>query len=294
MKYTRDFAKKDAVVVLLCVIFVVLTGGAVGRSGREHSRMVVCSSHLRQLGVATHDHAMDTGYLPVYGVYEGSSPMQAMYAHNDPITGPIVPGEPWPSAPDGSQDPANPEVWYDDLCRNTPGADLMKNGSLEYPVVFDQACPTSSSVIRLSYGYNYTMLGSSSRPGFRPGKDSEWIKITQVQIPAETGMFCDGSTYWGNPARPWGHKPPRIGNWSVGWWEPSLFPDYTGPPTPWTGIQHMGHRKGTLVNVGFVDGHVEAVPPEELHTKTAHGQNYSIYIWLRDKRRAGGNQPERP
>ena len=298
MKYTREFVKKDGVVVLLCVVFVVLTGGAIGRGGREHGRMVICASRLRQLGLATHDYGIDTGYMPVFGAYEGGAPPNpSAWAHNDPIVGPIISGEPWPSAPDGSRQPENPAVWYDDICRNTPGAALMKNGNLEYPTVFDQACPTSSSVIRLSYGYNYAMLGSSTRPGsfiYRDG--DEWLKLSTVQIPSETGMYCDGAAMWGNLDRPWGDNPPRTGGWGIYYWEPSFWPDIQPGDPEWSpfygDMQIIGHRKGMLVNIGFVDGHVEAVPPEEVHASQSHDwYDPKIYIWLRDKRFTAYLQP---
>jgi len=185
MKNTREFAKQDVVVVFLCVVFVVLAGGAIGRSGREHARMVICGSRLRQLGLATHDYATDTGYLPIWGEWrwETCGSWADHYAYNDPIVGPGTSCiTEWVTE------------WDDPDAFGTPGVCLIKNGSLEDANVFDQACPTSSSVIRLSYGYNYGMLGSASSVyGEMQGNGTEWVRLTKVQIPAETGMYCDST-----------------------------------------------------------------------------------------------------
>ena len=278
MKAAKSFSKKDVIVILLCVVFVVLTGGAIGRGGREHARMVICSSRLRQLGLATHDYGIDTGYMPVYGVYEGPS-IPFMYAHSDPIVGPPTDEIPWVTD------------WYDPNCRGTPGACLIRGGSLEDANVFDQACPTSSSIIRLSYGYNHAMLGSSSRPGAYAYMDGdEWIKFSSVQTPAETGMYCDSAAVFGLDNRPY-DEPPRTGNWGIYFWEPSLWPDYEDVGI-FSNQAIIGHRDGTLVNIGFVDGHVEAMPPGDIHFTTTHDwYDPKIYIWLRDKRFAATDQP---
>ena len=268
MKACRGFKRIDAIVILVCIVFVMLTAGAIGRGGREYARMVVCSSHLRQLGLATYEHAVETGYMPVYGIFlSPSSP----HAFSDPIVGPSPGGIPWVTD------------WYDPCCFGTPGACLIRGGSLEDANVFDQACPTSSSTIRLSYGFNYLYLGGSTTagPGYR--KDGkEWIKLSTVQIPAETGMYCDGTRMNDSGAS----EEPYSGSWGIYPWEPGLWPDYwdyTSYPNYWTRYAIIGHRAGKLINISFADGHIGAMPPKELHCPW-YTHNFDVHIWKRDKR----------
>jgi len=301
MKIEKGGQKAFTLVELLVVIAVIALLLAMLmpalNAARERAREVVCLANIRQLGLATQMYGSATGFLPIYGAFEAASPLEAAYAHNDPIQGPIVPGEPWPEAPDGSQQPENIEVWLVDSCRYTPGACLIKNGDLDDIKIFDGACPSSRSTMRLSYNYNYSMLGTSSRTNsgiIAPGTGKEWFKTTQVQIPAETGMFCDGYTGWGASARPWGNKPPRAGGWGLYWHEPSFFPDIKPGDDEYLiqygMIQIMGHRNGTAININFVDGHGTSMPPEELHGKFSH--DLEVYIWKRNKDYPGNEQPD--
>ena len=303
MKIKKNGHKAFTLVELLVVIAVIALLLAMLmpalNAARERARQVVCLAHVRQLGLATHMYGSATGYLPVYGVFEAGSPPEAQYAHNDPIQGPIVSGERWPKAPDGSQELENIEVWLVDRSRYTPGVALIKNGDLDGIKIFDGACPSTKSTMRLSYNYNHSMLGTSSRTNSgisSPGTGKEWFRTTQIQIPSETGMFCDGYTGWGASDRPWGNKPPRAGGWGLYWHEPSFFPDIKpGDPEydpSWGTMQIIGHRNGTVININFVDGHGTSMPPEELHTKTSHGQNLNVYIWKRNKDYAGDAQPD--
>ena len=309
MKSAKTNRKGFTLVELLVVIAVIALLLAMLmpalNAARERARQVVCLANIRQLGLATQMYTTATGYLVVLGAYEGKGPPEPeSWARNDPIVGPIISGERWPKAPDGSQNPENPAVWYDDICRYTPGAALMKNGDLEDPSIFDGACPSSRSTMRLSYGYNYGMLGSSSRAGkWIYGLDvpgEEWVRITQIQIPPETAMYCDGGTYEGeNLDRPWGNKPPCVGSWGIHWWEPSFWPDIKPGNRewdPWFGtMQIIGHRDGTSINLAFIDGHATSMPPELIHSESSHDyvdKNHRNYIWLRNKDYPVGQQPD--
>jgi len=46
------FTKKDLVVVLVCLIFLVINLGAIGSGGRERAKRAVCLNNLRQLTLA--------------------------------------------------------------------------------------------------------------------------------------------------------------------------------------------------------------------------------------------------
>ena len=141
-----------AIIALLLAMLIPALNAA-----RERARQAACLANVRQLAIATQTYASLTEYLPVYAAYEGGAPMvnPEAWASNDPIVGPssasagLLDGGQWPKAPDGSQAPENPEVWQDPICRYTPGACLIKNGDLDEAKIFDQACPTSKSTIRL-------------------------------------------------------------------------------------------------------------------------------------------------
>jgi prepilin-type processing-associated H-X9-DG protein len=49
MKYRTVLTKQDVLVSLFCVVFLLMTIGAVGNSGREHAKVLVCQSNLKKL-----------------------------------------------------------------------------------------------------------------------------------------------------------------------------------------------------------------------------------------------------
>lgn len=52
MKSKAAFTRKDVIVVLGCVVFLLATVGAIGESGRKRAKQMVCLSNLRQWGTA--------------------------------------------------------------------------------------------------------------------------------------------------------------------------------------------------------------------------------------------------
>ena len=50
MKARVTFTKKDVVVVLGCVVFVLANLGAIGPGGRRRAKEALCLSNLRQWG----------------------------------------------------------------------------------------------------------------------------------------------------------------------------------------------------------------------------------------------------
>ena len=48
MKSKTAFTRKEVVVTLGCVVFLLATVGAIGHSGRKRAKQMVCLSNLRQ------------------------------------------------------------------------------------------------------------------------------------------------------------------------------------------------------------------------------------------------------
>jgi prepilin-type N-terminal cleavage/methylation domain-containing protein/prepilin-type processing-associated H-X9-DG protein len=243
---------------------------------REQAQQVVCMVNMKALGLATASYSSTTGYLPVYGIYLSDT---RPYASYDPLTG-----------VDGSGSGITGTNWKDSSVFGTPAACLIKNGDLKDTKVLEGACPTTKPIMRLSYGYNYGNLGSSSRPGGNKMNGDEWIKVLRVQRPQETGMFCDGTTGGNNVP---GQKPARLGSYGIYYWEPSLWPDYKGPVTIYSPYPVKGHKRGTLVNINFVDGHAAPMHPKDIHLKKRQiyvASDHGDWIWRREKDKAGNQQ----
>ena len=83
MRYGTTFTKKDVFVGICCLVFLIMTIGAVGSSGRRKAKAVVCSSNLKQLGIIakmfTDDH---DGYF-----WNGSDQRT--------ISGVVIPSQKW-------------------------------------------------------------------------------------------------------------------------------------------------------------------------------------------------------
>lgn len=256
------------VVVSIIALLVAILLPALG-TAREQAMQAVCGAHMRQIGVATYTYAITTDYLPIFGEWRDlSGYAQENYAHNDPIIGPSHPSLPVVTD------------WDDPDCFGTPLAALIKNGDLENETGYVNACPTNRREVMLSYGYNYANLGSCSTPYATYKYGDEWQKLNNIECPSDTGMYCDGGSYGGDLT-----VTPRTGGYGLAYWEPALWPDWQeGDPGDGQFAKYAirGHRKGTVVNVGFVDGHVMPLPPGDLHGIDSH--DYDVYIWKREKK----------
>ena len=272
----RGFTLMELLVVIsIIALLMAILVPALGKA-REVANRVVCLSHLRQLGIATQIYISDNdGFMPIFCEWRDWPAYN--FARSDPFFG-ATPGQ------------AVVTRWGDSW--GTPMSGLIKSGAIEGLEHFIQACPTSSKKVLLSYSYNYTNLGGaiSAQGGYRKyGK--EWLKVTTVQRPPETGMWCDGCTGGGflGPANPniW----PRKGDYFIPYWNTAYWPDYVKPTSGfsasnplidlWISIQIMGHNNGKWINVTFVDGHAEPVPVGDCHGKVMGDSN--VYIWKADK-----------
>ena len=276
MKLAKTNRKAFTLVELLVVIAVIALLLAMLmpalNAARERARQVVCLANVRQLGLASQMYASSTGYMPIYSEMRRAYGYPNYYYHSDPLVGPSVRG----SVPEVTE-------WDDPCACATPGVCLIKNGDLVDSKIFDGACPSSKPYIRISYGYNYGQLGSASSAYGEMEAGNEWVRITEVELPSETGMFADGPTWGWDPS-----AKPLSGGWGIPYWEPAFWPDVEPGDDEWDPMygpyQIKGHRDGTSININFVDGHGASMPPELLHSTRSHDRyDDKIYIWKRDK-----------
>ncbi|HEW78621.1 MAG TPA: hypothetical protein ENH34_01450 [Phycisphaerales bacterium] len=77
MKSKTAFTKKDLIVVLGCMVFVLMNIGAIGSGGRKRAKEAVCFSNLRQWGVIFQDYTdNNSGYFMRGWVSNQSTPKQ--------------------------------------------------------------------------------------------------------------------------------------------------------------------------------------------------------------------------
>lgn len=73
MKAKPDFTKKDFIVTLTCVVFLLANIAAVGTSGRRRAKEAVCLSNLHQWGNIFKAFINDNDGFLMQGWYEGPS-----------------------------------------------------------------------------------------------------------------------------------------------------------------------------------------------------------------------------
>ncbi len=71
MRSKTAFAKKDIVVVLVCLIFLLINVGAISSGGRRRAKRAVCLTNLRQLTLAWTQYAEDNDSKIVNGAPMG-------------------------------------------------------------------------------------------------------------------------------------------------------------------------------------------------------------------------------
>ncbi len=72
MKSKIAFTKKDIAVVLVCLVFLLMSLGAIGSGGRERFKRAVCLSNLKQLSLAWYQYADDNDGRIVNGAPIGT------------------------------------------------------------------------------------------------------------------------------------------------------------------------------------------------------------------------------
>lgn len=219
MKAKRPFTKKDIIVVLVCLIFLVINVGAISSGGRERAKRILCLTNLRQLTLAWTQFADDNDGFIVNGAplgdltCEAYTPTYGDHANEKPWVGRDWASSYYPGQPTSEE------------CQ----ASAIRDGAL-WPYCQNLKlyhCPTGLSVDTRSYAIVDGMNGLR-RTGTVEGV--HWIKnMTQIVKPSERLVFIDEG--WATP-----DSFAVVFNQAL-WWD--------DPPV----------RHGSGVSVSFADGH---------------------------------------
>ncbi|MHC4641887.1 MAG: hypothetical protein ACYS32_09600 [Planctomycetota bacterium] len=219
MKTKRSVTKKDIVVVLVCLVFLVINVGAISSGGRKRAKRTICLTNLKQLTLAWTQFAKDNDGFIVNGAPLGTE-CQAY-----PGTGDHAGEIPWVGRDWGN-------FYY--TGQPTPKecqASAIRDGAL-WPYCQELKlyhCPTGLRYDIRSYSIVDGMNGLR-RNGTTEG--IHWIKnMTQILKPSERLVFIDEG--WVTP------DSYAVNFVSALWWDdPSV-----------------SHGGGT--SVSFADGHSE-------------------------------------
>ncbi len=228
MKSKIAFTKKDLAVALVCLVFLLMSLGAIGSGGRERAKRAVCLSNLKQLSLAWHQYADDNDGRIVNG-----APLlgEHGYCHADP---------PQPSSDDYTYH-KDEKPWVGVGRRNYVHCteDAIRDGAL-WPYCKNlklYRCPAGQPREMLTYSIMDGMNGLTiARTGFGSiyHKQGYWIKkLSEISDPppAKRMVFIDEGFL----------TPDSFGvHYSSECW-------FDNPPS----------RHSDGVNVSFADGHSE-------------------------------------
>jgi prepilin-type processing-associated H-X9-DG protein len=221
MRLKTAITKKDIVIVLVCLIFLVINVGAISSGGRRRAKRTICLTNLRQLTLAWIQYADDNDGKIVNGAPMGPATCQAYI----PTSGDHANEKPWvgrdwhDSYGSGQQMPED--------CRE----DAIRDGAL-WPYCQElklYRCPTGYPGEIRNYAIVDGMNGLR-RAGTIAGV--HWIKnMTQILEPGDRAVFIDEG--WVTPDSFGVHFQQAV------WWD--------DPP--------VRHGDGTTQS--FADGHSE-------------------------------------
>jgi hypothetical protein len=187
MRLKIVITKKDFVVVLACLTFLVINIGAISGGGRRRTKRILCLTNLRQLTLAWTQYADDNEGWIVNGAPLGSTMCEAY----TPTYGDHANETPWVGR--DWQDPYSSGDKTPEDCQD----DAIRAGAL-WPYCQDlklYRCPTGHPDSIRSYGIVDGMNGLR-RTGTIEGV--HWIKnMSQIFNPSKRLVFIDEG--WATP-----------------------------------------------------------------------------------------------
>lgn len=222
------------IIALLIGILLPVLGVA-----REAARASVCSSNLRQIGIAATTLATDQGHYP-----GGQEPS------NFPELSQMIDGIPHTIS------------WFG-AHSSSPISFIANRGHLGgyWGDAEVGGCPSTENENNAQYGpvdyaYNVLYVGARFNPAFSAPLG---VRPSDVKRPTETVFFIDSGRFNGGGVNrvPWGYPPTGQ--------SPDQYPPTSGSQTPTFHARHGGGGKegvGNQVgNVAWVDGHVDTFRP---------------------------------
>ncbi len=260
MKSKMSFSKRDVVVVLGCIVFLLATLGAVGSSGRRRAKAAVCLSNLRQWGSAFHMFAEDNeGYF-----MEGWTSQQVV-------------------------GPPHKHYWMEALRPYYVNPDLRCCPEAAIPGTEIGSIPWGISGTFTGWGIFPGECGEPSSWQFGVGCDygsygiNAWVHNIEV---LQTWGISNKDIYWRTPNVVGGENTPLFGDhhwvdcWSHQTDEP---PEYDGQP--WNEGSQMGricmNRHSGFVDWVFLDGSARKVGLKELWTLKWHREYDTCGEWTK-------------
>lgn len=265
--YQSRLRAHDAVVVLGCIFFSLLTLGAISEGGRRRAKEIVCQSNLRQW------HNVFQGYI---------EQNDGKFLSGEPGT----PGYWWPEQlSEEHRDWKRTRIWFcpsaQKPIRDEYGVTATTLNIFNAWGIFDsrEHANLGPNGIAGSFGINGYCLIPQANPGQNPVANyasgvptsDGWQNLYEVPEAGNVPMFVDALRF-------------------------DLWPRHTAPPAAsefaaWTG-NHMArcciNRHDGAVNCLFVDGSVRKVGLKELWTLKWHKSFDTAGPWTT----AGGVRPE--
>ena len=257
-----SFTKKDLVVVLGCMFFLLINLGTIGSGGRERAKRAVCLNNLRQLTLAWTQFAEDNDGFIVNGAPYGI-PCQA-----DPGFGDHMGEIPWTGTDWATG-------WgYGEQLPEACQKSAIRAGAL-WPYCQElklYRCPT---------GYpgemrNYAIVdGMNGRKRFGTYAGVHWVKLmSQIHKPQDRAVFIDEG--WVSPdsygvyflqERWWDSPPVRHNDGAT-----LSFADGHTEYWKWKGADSIAH--GRASDQGYL-GHFSPLTPEGFEDL----QRLQIAVW---------------
>ncbi len=169
MNHEGRFGKRDAALVLGCVLFLLLNLGALDERGRAHAKKMVCLTNVRQLAHAWLLYARDNDDKLVNGAIGYSNKNTSWGNHADEL------------------------AWVDSLSSNAQGAVRgIRDGAL-WPYLKDlniYKCPAGRRGEVLTYSVMFSM-NAVCLPEVQGVPGAHVKKLTEIQNPEQRLVFID-------------------------------------------------------------------------------------------------------
>jgi prepilin-type processing-associated H-X9-DG protein len=236
MKSKIAFMKRDLVVALVCLVFLLMSFGFIGKSGRERAKRAVCLNNLKKLTLAWNQYADDNGDRIVNGAPIEGRPGYADYPGCG-CPGLECPGF-WDCTNHVGEKPWVGVAWSYDYYSGEPLDPDIQLSAIQKGALFPYTkneklyrCPAGYSDEMLNYA---VMDGMNGFPRSQTKEPGVWIKKRSeihTPPPAYRMVFIDEGWI----------TPDSYGVWYTHelWWD--------DPPS----------RHGDGTTLSFADGHCE-------------------------------------